>query len=162
MIPVLINEVGNWLDRFSETLNRWEDILNDIQNSYVLGDHESISSLCVQGNEIHHEIQRCKEQRQRLLDNASALGYASRSIRELSIQLDTQWPAIWTHRMGNLEMQLDRVQQLSISMWVTAFQSKSFVTEMLQILATGNSESATYSPGESHSLEGGYLVNEAA
>jgi hypothetical protein len=49
-----------------------------------------------------------------------------------------------------------------MSMWVTAFQSKSFVADMLMILATGKSESATYSPSESHSHEGGFLVNEAA
>ena len=64
--------------------------------------------------------------------------------------------------ISNLELQLDRIQQLSMSMWVTAFQSKSFVADMLMILATGKSESATYSPSESHSHEGGFLVNEAA
>lgn len=49
-----------------------------------------------------------------------------------------------------------------MGLWVIAFQSKSFVTELLLILATGSTERATYSPEELHSLEGGFLINEAA
>jgi hypothetical protein len=162
MVPVLINDAGQWLDRFSEALDRWESILAAIQKTYLLGEHAQILTLCNEGESIHQEIEECKMQRERLLESARSLGYSPRSLRELSIQLDSKWPALWTHRIMNLELQLDRIQQMSMSMWVTAFQSKSFVTEMLLILATGKSDSATYSPCESHSLEGGFLVNEAA
>jgi len=162
MVPVLIHDAGQWLDRFSHALDRWEAILNSIQETYLLGEHSQIFVLCLDGEAIHQEIEECKSQREQLLKDAEAMGYSPRSLRDLSIQLDSQWPALWTHRISNLELQLDRIQQLSMSMWVTAFQSKSYVAEMLMILATGKSESATYSPGESYSHEGGFLVNEAA
>jgi len=162
MVPVLIHDAGQWLDRFSHALDRWEAILNSIQETYLLGEHSQIFVLCLDGEAIHQEIEECKSQREQLLQDAGAMGYSPRSLRDLSIQLDSQWPALWTHRISNLELQLDRIQQLSMSMWVTAFQSKSYVAEMLMILATGKSESATYSPGESYSHEGGFLVNEAA
>lgn len=162
MVPTLIHDAGQWLDRFSIALDRWESILNSIQKIYLLGEHSQIFALCFDGEAIHIEIEECKLQREQLLDAARALGYSPKSLRDLSVQLDTQWPALWTHRIYNLEMQLDRIQQLSLSMWVSAFQSKSFVAEMLMILATGKSDSATYSPSEIHSHEGGFLVNEAA
>jgi hypothetical protein len=114
------------------------------------------------GEAIHVEIQQCKESREGLLHSAAKLGYKVHSLRDLSVQLDSQWPAIWTHRLGKLENQLSRIQQLSMGLWISAFQSKSYVSELLLILSTGKAESATYAPNESHSLEGGFLINEAA
>ncbi|MCY2984470.1 MAG: hypothetical protein NTY15_12660 [Planctomycetota bacterium] len=162
MIPILISDTGRWLDRFSEVLDRWESTLEQVQESYLLGDYSQIASLSQVGENIHSEIQSCKDEREQLLVGAKSLGYFAHSLKELSIQLDSQWPALWSHRVTNLEYQLNRIQQLSMSLWVTAFQSKSFVSELLLILATGNMEQATYSPNESHSHEGGFLINEAA
>ena len=162
MVPILLNDTGRWLDRFSEVLERWESILDQVQADYIVGDYSNIARLCSIGEGIHAEIQSTKLEREQLLMKAKDLGYFSHSVRELSIQLDSHWPALWTHRIANLELQLNRIQQLSMGLWVTAFQSKSFVTELLLILATGSTERATYSPNESHSLEGGFLINEAA
>jgi hypothetical protein len=143
-------------------LDRWESTLELVQENYLLGDYTEIASLSQLGESIHAEIQSCKDEREQLLVGAKSLGYFAHSLRELSVQLDSQWPALWSHRIANLEHQLNRIQQLSMSLWVTAFQSKSFVTELLLILATGTMERATYSPNESHSHEGGFLINEAA
>ena len=162
MVPILINDTGRWLDRFSQALDRWESILNQVQSDFIVGDYDNISNLCDVGEEIHATIQTCKEEREKLLLQATSLGYFAHSLKDLSVQLDSKWPALWTHRMANLEFQLNRIQQLSMGLWVIAFQSKSFVTELLLILATGTTERATYSPDESHSHEGGFLVNEAA
>ena len=162
MIPILISDTGRWLDRFSEVLDRWESTLELVQESYLLGDYTQIASLSEVGENIHAEIQSCKDEREQLLVGAKSLGYFAHSLKELSVQLDSQWPALWSHRVANLEHQLNRIQQLSMSLWVTAFQSNSFVSELLLILATGKMERATYSPNESHSHEGGFLINEAA
>jgi hypothetical protein len=162
MVPVLIHKIGQWLDAFSDVLNRWESTLHTVQESYLLGDYVQITNLCPDGEQIHSEIDNCKKDRQSVLEEANQLGYRAESLRELARQLDAQWPAIWTHRITNLELQLNRIQQLSMSLWISAFQSKSFVSELLLILATGKSDCATYAPCESHSLEGGFLINEAA
>jgi len=162
MIPTLISDTGRWLDRFSEVLDRWESILDQVQADYLVGDYANIARLSKIGEGIHAEIEGCKNDRKELLANAKGMGFYAHSLRELSIQVDSQWPALWTHRITNLELQLNRIQQLSMSLWVTAFQSKSFVTEMLLILATGTTDRATYAPNESHSHEGGFLINEAA
>ncbi len=162
MVPKLINDTGIWLDRFSKVLERWESILIQVEADFRRGDYSNIAGLSEVGVEIHTTIQACKDERRQLLQLATRLGYGAHSLKELSVQLDTQWPSLWTHRIANLEFQLNRIQQLSMGLWVTAFQSKSFVTELLSILSTGTMERATYSPNESHSFEGGLLINEAA
>jgi len=162
MVPAIINETARWLDRFTEVLDRWESILNEVQGAFVVGNYVEIINLTSQGELIHADIESCRQDRKAMLDKASSMGYHGHSLKSLSQQLDSQWPALWTHRLAALELQLNRIQQLSMALWVTAFQSKSFVSELLLILATGNSERATYAPGDSHSLEGGFLINEAA
>ncbi len=150
------------MDRFSDVLERWESILDQVQADFIVGDYSNIARLCSVGESIHAEIERCKEDREQLLLQAKGNGYFAHSLRDLSVQLDTQWPALWSHRLSHLEHQLNRIQQLSMSLWVTAFQSKSFVTELLLVLATGSTDRATYSPNESYSHEGGFLIDEAA
>ncbi len=162
MVPTLINDTGLWLDRFSEVLEQWESILIQVQSDFLSGDYSNIASLSKVGEEIHATIQSCKDDRHQLIRHAKSLGYFVHSLKGLSVQLDTQWPALWTHRIANLEFQLNRIQQLSMGLWIIAFQSKSFITELLLILSTGTMERATYSPNESDSYEGGFLINEAA
>ncbi len=162
MVPLLTNNTSRWLDRFSDVLERWESILDQVQADFILGDYSNIARLCSIGESIHAEIQSCKAERAQLLVQAKSNGFFAHSLRELSVQLDSQWPALWSHRLSNMEHQLNRIQQLSMSLWVTAFQSKSFVTELLLILATGTTDRATYAPNESHSHEGGFLIDEAA
>jgi hypothetical protein len=162
MVPVLLKEIGEWLDQFNDSLDQWEAILADLHGAFLKGDRESIVALCESGTSVQTKIAECKEKRLELIHQAMSMGYLVRTIKELSLQLDGQWPALWTHRISNLELQLNRVQQLSTSLWVNAFQSKTFVSEMLMVLSTGRSEVATYSPNENASHEGGYLVDEAA
>jgi hypothetical protein len=162
MVPSLLHQVGQWLDRFSEALNRWESLLQQVEAAYLQSDCEAILELSKQGDSVHSEIDACKRDRLELLEQAHQAGVSVRQLKDLAVQLDGHWPALWTHRIAQLELQLNRIQRLSMSLWVGAFQSKSTVAEMLLILATGKSDTATYSPSESHSFEGGQLVNEAA
>lgn len=162
MVPTLIRETGLWIDRFSESLTRWESILVDLRAAYLRGDLETIEELCQRGEAIQETIATGKRGRVELLARAKELGYQATSIKELSRLLDAAWPALWTHRIETMELQLMRIEQLSVSLWITAFQARDFVTDMIRILSTGNVSEATYSPSEADSREGGFLVNEAA
>ena len=61
MIPNLINDTGRWLDRFSEVLERWETLLDQVQADYLIGDYANIQRLSIIGEGIHAEIQACKD-----------------------------------------------------------------------------------------------------
>jgi hypothetical protein len=162
MVPTLVHEIGAWIDQFSDALTRWETILCDLRAAYLQGDQESILDLCQQGESIQQSIAIGKQGRIELLEKARSLGYRASSIKELSQQLDSVWPALWTHRIQSMEHQLARIEQLSVSLWITAFQARDFVSELIRILSTGRAQEATYSSSEIQSQEGGYLVNEAA
>jgi hypothetical protein len=162
MVPTLVNEIGLWIDRFSQSLNRWESILCDLRNATLRGDQDSIVELCRQGEEMQDAISVGKQCRVDLLRRAREHGYQASNIKELSRLLDAAWPALWSHRIELMEQQLLRIEQLSVSLWVTAFQSRDFVSDMIRILSTGRASEATYCPSESNSREGGYLINEAA
>lgn len=162
MVPMLVHEIGFWMDQFAESLSRWESILVDLRSAYLRGDQDEILRLCERGSMIQEEIANGKRGRSDLLDTARGAGYDVASIKDLSMQLDAAWPALWTHRIQSLENQLLRIEQLSVSLWITAFQARDFVSDMIRILSTGRASEATYSPSEIQSREGGFLVNEAA
>jgi hypothetical protein len=158
----LIDEIGDWLASFAEVLSRWELTLRAAEVAYLSSDIESIEQHTHVGESIHEELAEHKRWREELLARAQQLGLPARHFRDLSRLLGDACPSHWTKRIPELELQLNRVQQLSVSLWMSALHSHSTVTSMLMILATGRRETATYDPNESRSHEGGFLVNEAA
>jgi hypothetical protein len=51
---------------------------------------------------------------------------------------------------------------MSTALWVTGFQAASYTGALLEILATGQSDRATYGDCERDALEGGHIVDAAA
>lgn len=158
----LIDQVNTWLRSFSDVLMRWENTLLIAERAYVAGKLAVIMEQLEVGETIQTEIAEHKVIREKILADARLCGYTARHIRAFAEQLGAECPIGWIPKITELELQLNRVQQLSTSLWMSALHSQSTVTEMLLILATGRSDSATYHPNETRSIEGGFLVNEAA
>lgn len=158
----LIDQVNSWLKSFSNVLTRWEKTLLIAERAYVNGNLAVIMEQLEIGETIQNEIAEHKAIRENILSDARSRGFTAHRLRTFAEQLGAECPVGWMPAIVQLELQLNRVQQLSTSLWMGALHSQSAVTEMLLILATGRSDSATYHPNETHSIEGGYLVNEAA
>ena len=158
----LVEQVNAWLISFSDVLTRWENTLLSAERAYIAGQMAAIMDQIVIGESIQKELAEHKLERERILSDARLCGYTARHLRAFAEQLGAERPMGWLPRISELELQLNRVQQLSTSLWMSAMHSQSTITEMLLILATGRSDSATYHPSETQSLEGGFLVNEAA
>jgi hypothetical protein len=158
----LIDQVNSWLGSFSQVLTRWESTLLIAERAYLAGKLAVIMEQLEVGETIQNEIAEHKAIREKILVDARSCGYTARHIRAFAEQLGAECPRDWIPKITELELQLNRVQQLSKSLWMSALHSQSTVTEMLLILATGRSDSATYHPNETRSIEGGFLVNEAA
>lgn len=137
MVPVIVHDIGQWLDRFSSSLDRWESLLCDLRTAYVRNDDRRIQNLRQSGLTIQESVIRCKDERQELLRRAQDLGYAATNLRELSSQLDSQWPALWTHRIHALEKQLTRIQKLSMALWVNHEHSREFIVTMIRVFSPG-------------------------
>ncbi|XZE20141.1 hypothetical protein SH449x_005478 [Pirellulaceae bacterium SH449] len=158
----LAEEVNVWLDSFSNVLTRWEQTLLRAEQAYLNGQVSEIVSQTTLAESIQQEIVQHKVEREEILSRARGYGFTAHHLKAFAMQLGSECPPTWLPKITELELQLNRVQQISTSLWMSALHSQSTVTEMLLILATGRNDSATYHPNETHSLEGGFLVNEAA
>lgn len=143
MVPVIVHDIGQWLDQFSHHLNRWEGLLCDLRVAYVRGDVDGVKDLCRLGHSVQLAVIEDKETRQEILGRAQDLGYQASNLRDLSAQLDGQWPALWTLRINALEKQLTRIQKLSMSLWVAHEHSREFVCSMIRVFSPGYIADAT-------------------
>ncbi len=162
MVPAILNEIGQWLDRFDVALGHWEATLLELQTAYLQSDDQAMLALCTVGDRVQAEIAECKSERLLILERAAERGHVASNFRDLSQMLDGVWPALWSQRLRNMELQLNRIHRLSAGLWVSTFYSKSLVSDVLKLLATGQTTDATYNESETSSLEGGFLINEAA
>lgn len=162
MVPTYYSSLENWLERFSNTLDRWEHTLGQLEVAYATSNLESIVQWCQVGETIHREIEACQQERNAILAGAASVGHVSEQLQELSRFSSEHWPANWTREFQKLTLQLQRVQKQSMSLWVSAYQSQTMVAELLNLLSTGNSANATYAATESETMGGGQLINEAA
>jgi hypothetical protein len=137
MVPVIVHDIGEWLDQFSESLDRWEGLLCELRVAYSRMDEASVHSLRRDGNAIQEAVLQCNRDRQELLHRAESLGYKATNLRELSCQLDTQWPALWTLRIQSLEKQLTRIQKLSMALWVNHEHSREIIATLIRVFSPG-------------------------
>lgn len=160
--PIHLGPIGEWMDRFSNVLDRWENTLEQVDIAYMTLNVDELTNLCKAGETLHAEIDSCKRERDALLLSATSLGSDVKSIKDLASRAGEDWPKDWNDRLIQLELQLNRVQRMGTTLWVSAFQSHSIVSDMLLLIATGRSEAATYSDMESAAICGGQIFNEAA
>lgn len=158
----LADEVDAWLDSFSNVLTRWEQTLLRAEQAYLNSQISEIVAQTSLAESIQQEIELHKREREEILSRARICGFTAHHLKAFALQLGSECPPTWLPKITELELQLNRVQRISTSLWMSALHSQSTVTEMLLILATGRNDSATYHPNETHSIEGGFLVNEAA
>lgn len=140
MVPVIVHQVGQWLDRFGETLKLWEQLLCDLRSAYFRQDAGEVERLSQLVDEANAKMVEDKLERELILERARVQGTVAHNLRELSRMLDTQWPALWTHRLHAMESQLGRIQHLGVSLWIHSEESRELVSGMMQLL--GNSRTA--------------------
>ncbi len=158
----LVNQVVTWLDRFNQALENWESWLAQVEQAYLNGDFQQLNELESIGLVIQSELVDAQKERAEILAAAVTRGAVASSITTLIRRMDPQIPLKAKSQLRTLTLQLGRVQQMSAALWVTGFQAAGYTTALLDILATGNADRATYSPGERAALEGGHIMDAAA
>lgn len=134
MVPGLVHRIGKWLDCFSDALDRWESLLCDLRSAYFRQDLEHVERLMQSIDQAKSIMLASKAERESILIQADNAGLKAANLRELSRLLDSQWPALWTHRLMGLENQISRIQQLGVSLWIHSTESRDLVTELMHIL----------------------------
>lgn len=134
MVPVIVHRIGTWLDQFADTLGYWENLLCELRSAYFRQDTEAAERLSRSIESAKAMMLASKSDRESILTQAQEQGFHASNLRELSRLLDSQWPALWTHRLLGLESQISRIQQLGVSLWIHSMDSRDLVSEMLQLL----------------------------
>ncbi len=158
----LIDSVVVWLEGFSQALDNWEAWLLQVERAYLEGNFERLSELESVGQIIQGELADSHSARAELLQAAVARGVNATNITMLVRRLEPEIPLSSKSQLRNLTQQLRRAQQLSAALWVTGFQTAGYTASLLEILATGKPDRATYTSVERESLEGGQIMDAAA
>jgi hypothetical protein len=158
----ILADLGTWLVEFTASLDAWESWLTRVEQAYLTGEFEKLLALEAESDAIQGRLADARASRQQLIHQATAVGFSGSSITSLVRWLGPSSPAEFGTRLARLEQQLRRAQQMSTALWVTGFQSASYTGALLEILATGNSDRATYGTCEREALEGGHIVDAAA
>lgn len=159
---LIVTDLKTWLDGFSLALENWEDWLNRVEQAYFTGEFTNLTRLEEESPSIQLGLKNARESRARLILLAKTSGFAGSSVTTLVRWLGPQVPSECNSRLLQLAHQLRRTQQLSTALWITGFQAASYTTALLDLLATGSTERATYGPCERAALEGGRIVDAAA
>jgi hypothetical protein len=154
--------VATWIERFSRTLDRWSAWLGQVEEAYVRGSFTDLIELEAPGQAVQRELASSHQERAGLLQAAHEVGLHASSITRLAKMLGHHLPESSRGRLSRLSRDLMQVQQRSAMLCVTGFQASSYTNSLLEILATGHPDRATYSPGERDALEGGQIVDAAA
>lgn len=158
----IVESIGAWLEGFSQALENWEAWLIQVERSYLDGNFERLSELESVGHVVQGELADAQAARTELLQAAVARGLAATNLTTLVRRLEPDVPLAVKSKLRGLTQQLRRAQQMSAALWVTGFQTAGYTSALLEILATGKPDRATYSSVERDSLEGGQIMDAAA
>ncbi len=158
----ILADLKTWFSEFAEALDAWEGWLARVEQAYLTGEYEKLQELEGESEAIQTHLAEARESRSQLLAEAAKQGFAGSSITAMVIWLFPKSPTDFKARLARLDQQLRRAQQMSTALWVTGFQAASYTGALLEILATGNADRATYGTCEREVLEGGHIVDAAA
>jgi len=158
----ILADLRTWFVEFSEALDGWEGWLARVEQAYLTGEYEKLQELEGESEAIQTRLAEARETRSQLLALAAKQGFSGSSITAMVIWLGRASPFEFKTRLTRLDQQLRRAQQMSTALWVTGFQAASYTGALLEILATGNADRATYGTCERDVLEGGHIVDAAA
>jgi hypothetical protein len=159
---VLVQAAADWMEGFSQSLDHWEAWLLQVERAYLDGQFERLAELEEEGRAIQAELADRHRDRIELLERASDLGHRCTDITSMLRRLEPKVSLGIKSRLRSLTQQLRRARQLSVALWVTGFQAAGYTAALLEILATGNPDRATYGTSERETLEGGRIMDAAA
>jgi hypothetical protein len=158
----ILTDLRTWLVDFADSLDQWETWLTRVEQAYLTGEYEKLQELEGESEAIQDRLADARESRRLLILSATKQGLSGSSITSLVRWMGPASQIEFRTKLARLEQQLRRAQQMSTALWVTGFQAASYTGALLEILATGNSDRATYGSCEREALEGGHIVDAAA
>ena len=136
-------------------------ILTRKREMLLASDTDGLAAIGAEEERLIGSLQECMKRREELLARASQEGLPSASIRALTRSLP-QAPRDQLHRQAQLARSRARLlKHHSLTNWVVVQRTLIYLSQMLEIIATGGRLQPTYGEGEPVHTSGA-LVDRAA
>lgn len=153
-------ELAQLLSRLSDAQQQLLTLLDRKRVYLMKRDTVSLSALVPEEERLCTELQACHDRRQQLLEQASADGKPSDSIRSLA-------EALPTGESQSLKRSLDETNRRSrllrhhcVAQWVTVQRTMLHLSHMIEIIASGGQLKPTYGKGGT-AANSGALMDQA-
>lgn len=150
----LLNDLTSTQDELLELLSRKREhmakgLLKETEASHA--DEER----------LRERLFQCHQRRGALLQSAAASGKPSGSLRELAQAMDGDNHSELKKKVQESQNRIRLLQHESLANWVVAQRALLHIAKVIEIMATGGSLKPTYDSGETASMRGN-LINEEA
>lgn len=159
---------ADWDSDFTSLLDELTNVQTELlavleQKRRLLGQMDSDGLEAIQGREgaLVERLQRCQEQRQVLLDQATAVGMPAPNLRTLAQARGSERHRATAPRLQQAQMQARLLQHHALTNWVIAQKTLLHLTHLLEIVATGGRLQPTYGQIGEPAPASGLLFNHA-
>lgn len=156
----LESSIASLLDEMTRVQEGLLSLLRRRREAMSRGDLGELEQVGELEQAIHAELERCLVRREALLQEARELGMRGDTLSELARHLPSGGPRDWDRKLGDSRRLVEEVRLESLTNWVVAQRSLLYVSQMLEIIATGGRIRPTYS--QSDALTRGSLVDQEA
>jgi|WetSurMetagenome_2_1015567.scaffolds.fasta_scaffold1009785_1 hypothetical protein len=149
-VAQLLNDVLAVQDDLSVNLAKKRKML-------IASDMEGLAAVAPEEEQLIARLQSCVERRQRLLSNAADEGLPTQSIRALADALPTERRGELPDRLAQASSKARVLQHESFANWLLVQRSLIYLSQLLEIIATGGRLQPTYGNGEPVNVSGGIV-----
>lgn len=155
------SELAGFLADLSAVQDQSLELLSRKRQLLVKVDTQGLAAMAPEEQELLERLQQCLERREQLLVRAAKEGLPSGSITALAQVLPREDRNRLGGRMQTAAARMRLLQHESLTNWVLVQRTLLYLSQLLEIIATGGRMQPTYGRGEP-APAGGALVDRAA
>ena len=154
------SSIASLLDEMTRVQEGLLSLLRRRREAMSRGDLSELEQVGASEQAIHAELERCLDRREALLQEARESGMRGETLSEVARHLPSAGTRELDRKLGDSRRLVEEVRLESLTNWVVAQRSLLYVSQMLEIIATGGRIRPTYS--QSDALTRGSLVDQEA
>jgi flagellar biosynthesis/type III secretory pathway chaperone len=153
--------IGALLSELSAAQDELLDVLKEKRQLLASGNIAGLEEINRREGEVLARLQRCHDERARLLQQAADDGDPASTLRARVNHLPAMQAAPIRQRLDAAESRTRFLQHQCLTNWVLAQQSLVHLSQLIELIATGGQRQPTYSNG-APSCATGTLVDQEA
>jgi len=156
----LESAMASLLDEMTRVQEALLSLLRRRREAMSRGDLSELEQVGEMERGIHAELGECLKRREALLVEARQAGLEGKTLAEVARRFPEERAEAMDRKMGESRKLVEEVRLESLTNWVVAQRSLLYVSQMLEIIATGGRIRPTYL--SSDALTRGSLVDQEA